>query len=47
MMDLAGLHGAVSLRERLVAPDEVGRPLSAITTGMGLRIYRGEARFGF
>ena len=47
MMDLAGLHGAVSLRERGVEAAEVGRPLSAIGTGMGLRIYRGEARYGF
>ena len=47
MMDLAGLHGAVSLQERPVAPDEIGRPLSAITTGMGLRIYRGGVRHGF
>ena len=47
MMDLAGLHGAVSLRERTVAAHEVGTPLSAIATGMGLRIYRGETRYGF
>jgi len=47
MMDLAGLHGSVSLHERPVAPQEVGRPLSAITTGMGLRIYREGVRHGF
>ena len=47
MMDLAGLHGAVSLHERPVWPDEVGKPLAAITTGMGLRIYRNEQRYGF
>lgn len=47
MMDLAGLHGAVSLRERGVAPDEIGKPLAAIATGAGLRLYRGGQRFGF
>ena len=47
MMDLAGLHGAVSLHERIVAPAEVGQPLSALATGLGLRVYRGEARIGF
>lgn len=47
MMDLAGLHGAVSLHERTVAPEELHRPLSAITTGLGLRIYRNGQRYGF
>ena len=47
MMDLAGLHGAVSLHERPVRPEEIDRPLSAIATGMGLRIYRGGQRYGF
>ncbi|WP_365897841.1 potassium channel family protein [uncultured Sphingomonas sp.] len=47
MMDLAGLHGAVSLRERPVAASEIGSPLSAITTGAGLRLYRGGQRYGF
>lgn len=47
MMDLAGLHGAVSLHERSVTADELHRPLSAITTGLGLRVYRGGRRYGF
>lgn len=47
MMDLAGLHGAVSLRERMVETGEIGQPLSAITTGMGLRVYRGANYYGF
>jgi voltage-gated potassium channel len=47
MMDLAGLHGAVSLHERPAAADEIGRPLAAITTGLGLRIYRKGQRYGF
>jgi voltage-gated potassium channel len=47
MMDLAGLHGAVSLHERAVTREEIGRPLSAIATGLGLRIYRKGQRYGF
>ncbi|WP_184505108.1 potassium channel family protein [Sphingomonas endophytica] len=47
MMDLAGLHGAVSLHERPVVANEIGKPLSAIATGMGLRVYRGGTRYGF
>jgi voltage-gated potassium channel len=47
MMDLAGLHGAVSLHEREVTREEIGRPLSAIATGLGLRIYRKGQRYGF
>lgn len=47
MADLAGAHGEVMLRERRVAPAEVGQPLSAIATGLGLRIYRGGQPFGF
>ncbi len=47
MMDLAGLHGAVSLHERSVAAEEIHRPLSSITTGLGLRIYRHGQRYGF
>lgn len=47
MLDLASIDGAVALSERPVAPHEVGQPLSAITTGLGLRIYRqgGKIRF--
>lgn len=47
MADLAGAHGAVLLRERPVAASEVGQPLSAIATGLGLRIYRGGRAHGF
>ncbi len=47
MMDLASIEGPVSLSERAVTPEEIGRPLSAIATGIGLRIYRGGEPFGF
>ncbi|MDB5689557.1 MAG: potassium transporter TrkA [Sphingomonas bacterium] len=45
--DLANSGGCVTLNERVVTPAEVGAPLSAITTGLGMRIYRGTAAFGF
>jgi voltage-gated potassium channel len=35
------------LRERRVATAELGRPLSAIATGLGLRIYRAGQAYGF
>lgn len=41
LTDLASFHGQVQLHERLVLPEEVGQPLSAIKTGLGLRVYRG------
>jgi len=47
MADLANAHGRVTLRERLVTIEEVGKPLSAIATGLGLRIYRGSECYGF
>lgn len=47
MADLANAEGLVALHERPVAPGEIGKPLSAITTGLGLRVYRGNAHYGF
>jgi voltage-gated potassium channel len=47
MIDLASIGGPVSLSERPVQPAEAGQPLSAITTGLGLRIYRGDRFFSF
>jgi voltage-gated potassium channel len=47
MADLAAAGGRVALRERAVGADEVGKPLSGITTGLGHRIYRGQQVFGF
>ncbi|MES2441904.1 MAG: potassium channel family protein, partial [Pseudomonadota bacterium] len=40
LMDLASFHGQVVLAERFVKVDEIGKPLSAIATGIGLRVYR-------
>ena len=47
MADLAASGGRVALRERIVTEEEIGRPLSAIDTGLGHRIYRGEQVFCF
>lgn len=45
--DLASSSGRVQLSERPVRPDECGKPLAAITRGLGLRVYRGGKPFGF
>jgi voltage-gated potassium channel len=47
MADLAASHGRVALNERRAAPEEFGKPLADITSGLGVRIYRGEQCFGF
>jgi voltage-gated potassium channel len=47
MADLAASGGRVRLNERLVLPEEVGKPLSAVTTGLGVRVYRDERPIGF
>jgi voltage-gated potassium channel len=47
MADLANAGGPVALRERPVLAEEVGKPLSAIRSGLGLRIYRGSQYHGF
>lgn len=47
MADLANAGGQVSLRERMVTPEEIGKPLAAITSGLGLRIYRSGKYHGF
>ncbi|GAA4763048.1 potassium channel family protein [Stakelama sediminis] len=47
MMDLASVRGRISLTERQVHADEIGRPLSAITTGLGVRIYRDGNPYAF
>lgn len=45
--DLVTSHGRVALRERPVAPDEIGHSLRSITTGQALSILRGEEVIGF
>lgn len=47
MADLAASGGRVKLNERFVKPQEIGGPLSAITTGLGVRIYRDDRPIGF
>lgn len=47
MADLAASGGAVKLHERRVLSEEVGKPLSAIATGLGVRIYRDGRVIGF
>lgn len=45
--DLAAAAGRIYLNERPVAPDEIGKPLSAISTGLGVRIYRAGSIVSF
>lgn len=47
MADLAASGGRVKLQERPVTAEEIGQPLSAITTGLGVRIHRGDKAIGF
>jgi len=47
MADLAASGGRVRLNERPVLPEEIGKPLSAVTTGLGVRIYRDDRPIGF
>ena len=47
LMDLASIHGRVQLTERDVRADEVGKPLSGIATGLGVRIYREGKPYSF
>jgi len=45
--DLASSSGRVQLHERQVAPEECGKPLSAIANGLGVRVYRDGKPYGF
>jgi voltage-gated potassium channel len=47
LADLASTDGRIKLGEREVTAAEIGRPLSAITTGLGVRFYRGGKPYGF
>ena len=40
LMDLASFRGEVVLSERPVSAEEIGKPLSTVSSGIGLRIYR-------
>ncbi|MET0239446.1 MAG: potassium channel family protein [Sphingobium sp.] len=46
LADLASTDGKVKLSEREVRPGEIGKPLSAVTTGLGVQIYRGGKPVG-
>ena len=45
--DLASTHGRVRLAEREARPEEYGRPLAEIASGLGVRIYRDGTPIGF
>lgn len=45
--DLASAAGRVQLVERPLDASEAGKPLSALTTGLGVRIFRGGESYGF
>ncbi|WP_114951347.1 potassium channel family protein [Sphingosinicella terrae] len=45
--DLASTQGRVRLAEREARPEEYGKPLAQITTGLGLRVYRSGQPIGF
>ena len=47
MTDLAAIGGRVQLRERPVAAQEIGKPLSAVTPGLAVRIYRAGRPVGY
>ena len=47
LADLASTTGRVHLTEREVAPDECGKALSAISKGLGVRVYRDGVPYGF
>lgn len=47
LADLASVHGRVRLAERRATAQEIGKPLSTIATGLGLRIYRDGEPIGF
>jgi voltage-gated potassium channel len=47
LADLASAHGRVRLAEREVTPDECGKPLAALVSGLGVRVYRDGRPYGF
>ena len=47
LSDLASITGRVQLVERPASSSEIGKSLDEISTGKGLRIYRGDKAIGF
>jgi voltage-gated potassium channel len=47
LADLASTHGRVRLAERPARPEEFGKPLAEIRTGLGVRLYRDGEPIGF
>lgn len=47
MADLGSVTGRVKLHERAVADSEIGKPMNAIKTGLGVRVYRNGNPYGF
>ena len=45
--DLASVTGRVALAERAIQPEEYGQPMTALKTGVGVRLYRDGQPFGF
>jgi voltage-gated potassium channel len=46
LADLASVDGRVSLQERKATAADIGKPLRSITTGLGVRLYRGGEPHG-
>jgi len=47
LADLASVAGRVRLVERKVRPEECGRPLGDLSSGLGVRVYRDGRPIGF
>jgi voltage-gated potassium channel len=47
LADLASASGRVHLKEREVLPEECGKSLAQISSGLGVRVYRDERPIGF
>lgn len=45
--DLMRMDGGVSMHERIVRADEVGKPMRDLGPGLAVRLYRGEQPIGF
>ena len=46
LADLASVDGRVSLREREATAEDIGQPLRALRTGVGVRLYRDGEPYG-